>query len=146
MTRAHREYEIDDAAERIELDTVHAWLESTYWWEQGITREQVMRLIRGSSLVIGAYHDGKQVAVTRVVSDTVRFAWIADVFVAPDHRGRGIARGMVRFALDHPGHADVSRWMLATRDAHGVYAALGFVEPEPGYLLQLRRPRKVAEP
>ena len=146
MVRAHAEYEIDDDTERIEVDTVRDWLASTYWWDQGLTREQVVRAVRGSSLVIGAYRGGRQVAVARVVSDAVRFAWIADVFVAPEHRGRGVARAMVRFALGHPDYADVTRWMLATRDAHGVYARLGFVEPDPSELLELRRPGSVEQP
>jgi GNAT superfamily N-acetyltransferase len=142
MIRTHRDYELDDNVDRIEIDTVHAWLASAYWWSHGITREQVVRGTRCSSLVIGAYLDGKQVATARVVSDTIRFAWIADVFVAPEHRGRGIARAMIRFALDHPNLSDVTSWLLATRDAHGVYAALGFGEPDPGVFLQLRRLRR----
>jgi GNAT superfamily N-acetyltransferase len=140
MTLTHLDYQLDDSLDRIDIDTVHAWLASSYWWQQrGLTREQVVRGFGASALVIGAYRDGEQVAVARVVSDTIRFAWIADVFVAPEHRRRGIGRAMVRFALDHPRLADISYWVLATRDAHGVYAALGFAEPEPGHLLQLRR-------
>ena len=141
MTLTHLDYQLDDAPERIDIETVHTWLASAYWWqERGLTREQVVRGFGASALVIGAYHDGEQVAVARVVSDTIRFAWIADVFVAPAHRARGIARAMVRFALDHPRLADISYWVLATRDAHGVYAALGFTEPDPGLLLHFRRP------
>jgi GNAT superfamily N-acetyltransferase len=146
MTAAHREYELDDSLDRIDVDTVHTWLASSYWWQHGISRDEVERGLRNSSLVIGAYLDDKQIGIARVVSDTIRFAWIADVFVAPDHRARGVGRAMIRFALDHPSHADVTNWMLATRDAHGVYAALGFVEPEPGHLLQLRRMRAPRRP
>jgi GNAT superfamily N-acetyltransferase len=67
---------------------------------------------------------------------------VADVYVDEAHRGRGIARAMVGFALDHPQLSDVTRWMLATRDAHGVYAALGFAAPaDPDQILQLIRER-----
>ena len=146
MKHTHGDYEIDDDVNRIDIDTVHAWLCSTYWWSHGITREQVERGTRRSALVIGAYHDGQQVAIARVVSDTIRFAWIADVFVAPDHRARGLARAMIRFALEHPALTDVTAWLLATRDAHGVYAALGFAEPEPRQFMVLRRKRSDPRP
>jgi GNAT superfamily N-acetyltransferase len=141
MITTHGDYEIDDSLSRIDFDRVFAWLSSTYWWEYGLTREKTERGARRSSLVIGVYHRGEQVAFARVVSDTIRFAWIADVFVAPAHRNKGIARAMVRFALDHPDHADVMKWLLATRDAHGVYATVGFAPPRhPEHMLEWHRP------
>jgi GNAT superfamily N-acetyltransferase len=140
MLTTHHDYEIDDSLSRIDFDRVFAWLRSTYWWEYGLTREKAERGARRSSLVVGAYHKSEQVAYCRVVSDTIRFAWLADVFVAPAHRRQGLARAMVRFALDHPGHADVRRWVLATRDAHPIYAAIGFGPlTNPDHMMELRR-------
>ena len=119
------EYEIDDALERVDLARVHSWLETTYW-SPGVSREIVERAARNSSLVIGAYLDSTQVAYTRIISDRATFAWICDVFVDEPHRAKGLARAMISFALAHPEHQNLRRWLLATRDAHGVYRELGF--------------------
>jgi GNAT superfamily N-acetyltransferase len=125
MTTRLGEYEIDDTLERIDLARVHGWLKTTYW-SPGVSREIVERAARNSSLVIGAYLDSAQVAYMRIVSDRATFAWICDVFVDERHRGKGLARAMVSFALAHPQHQNLRRWLLATRDAHGVYRELGF--------------------
>jgi GNAT superfamily N-acetyltransferase len=140
MIQRHNKYEIDDSLIRQNFDLVFAWLQTTYWWQHSLTREKVERGANHSALVIGAYHNNDQVAYARVVSDTMRFAWIADVFVAPEHRKKGLARAMVRFALDHPDLKDVAKWFLATKDAHGVYAELGFAPlPDPNGYMELRR-------
>jgi GNAT superfamily N-acetyltransferase len=140
MLRTHLDYEIDDSLVRMNFHRVYAWMISTYWWEHGLTREKAERGARRSTLVIGACHDGEQVAYCRAVSDTIRFAWLADVYVAEPHRNKVIARAMVRFAIDHPDLAEVARWILATRDAHGVYADLGFGPlTNPGHMMELRR-------
>lgn len=130
MKQSHRaRYELDDDPQRLDLCRVHAWLTSSYW-SPGVTRDVVERAAKGSSLVVGAYLDGEQVGYLRVVSDKATFAWIADVWVDEPHRGNGLARAMVKFALDDPQHQGLRRWVLATRDAHDIYAACGF-EPLP---------------
>lgn len=129
MKRTHGQYEIDDDARRLDFARLHDWLTHSYW-SPGITRDRVERAAAGSWLVVGAYQGGNQVGYLRVVSDRATFAWIADVFVHPDHRGKKIATTMMRFALEHPQHQDLRRWVLATRDAHEVYAKCGF-EPLP---------------
>ena len=140
MRVQHHTYEIDDSLTRQNFDLAFGWLQTTYWWQYGLTREKVERGAKNSALTIGAYHNNDQVAYARVVSDTMRFAWVADVYVAPEHRKKGLARAMVRFALDHPDLKDVSKWFLATKDAHGVYAELGFAPlPNPADYMQLWR-------
>ena len=134
MTSTHGEYEIDDDRGRVDLARVQEWLSGTYWWTGGISREKVERAARGSSMVVGAYarDGGRQVGYLRVVSDRATFAWVADVFVDEAHRKRGLARAMTRFALDHPEHQGLRRWLLATRDAQSVYRELGFITlPQP---------------
>lgn len=102
------------------------WItESSYWATGRPTEVQEAAIDR--SLNVGAYDDDKQVGYGRLVTDGATFGWICDVFVLESHQGQGIARAMVRALLDHPSVATVGRFMLATRDAHGVYAALGFV-------------------
>lgn len=138
MILSHRGYEIDDSLERVDFARVHGWLTATYW-SPGIAREKVERAARGSSLVVGVYKEGAQVGYLRVVSDKATFAWVCDVFVDEAHRGQGVARAMVRFALDHPEHQGLRRWLLATQDAHGVYQGVGFGPlPMPERYLTLR--------
>ncbi len=99
---------------------VHGWLADTYW-SPGIPQPLIERGFAHSALTAGAYRGDEQVGCLRVVSDLTRFAYVADVFVDTAHRGHGLARAMVRFALDHPDLAMVYQWFLGTADAHGVY-------------------------
>lgn len=119
------EYEIAEGLDRVDFDRVHGWLSKTYW-SPDVLHEKVERAARNSSLVIGAYRDGIQAGYLRVVSDRATFAWICDVYVDECHRRNGIARAMVRYALSHPDHQGLRRWLLATDDAHGVYSECGF--------------------
>lgn len=125
MTTEFLHYEIDDSLPRIDFGRVHGWLSATYW-SPGVAREKVERAARNSSLVVGAYAGPQQAAYLRIISDRTTFAWVADVFVDEAHRGRGLARAMVGFALAHPDYQNLRRWVLATRDAHPVYAGVGF--------------------
>lgn len=136
-------FEIDDDLSRIDFDRVHAWLTTAYW-SPGIEREKVERAASGSATVIGAYADGKQVGYARVVSDKCTFAWLCDVFVDESFRSRGVAKAMVRFALDQPYGAELRRWVLATRDAHTVYEACGFkvLENPDRWMARIKQPPK----
>lgn len=117
-------YELSTDLARIDWPRVHAWLASSYW-TPGISMERVRRAAENSSMVIAAYGSDGQAGFARVVSDKTRFAYLCDVWVDAAHRGKGIARSMVRYALEHPDFATVN-WLLATLDAHGVYKELGF--------------------
>jgi GNAT superfamily N-acetyltransferase len=112
----------------LDLDVIHGFLTTSYW-SPGIPRDTVARAIAGS-LCVGAYRDGAQVGFARLVTDRATFAWLADVFVLPEARGQGIARVMVQALMDHPEMQGLRRWLLATLDAHGVYAALGWTPLE----------------
>jgi GNAT superfamily N-acetyltransferase len=125
MLHQHNGYHLDDAITRIDFARVTAWLASTYW-SPGISRERVEQGARYSTLVLGAYLDHQQVAFARVLSDTTRFAYLADVYVDTPHRGKGLARALVHFALTHPLLTTVDKWILRTEDAHTVYEPLGF--------------------
>jgi GNAT superfamily N-acetyltransferase len=119
-------YDISDDPLRVDVELVHRFLSEEAYWSRGISLEVVERALAGS-LCVGAYTEsGEQVGFSRAVTDRATFAWIADVFVLQEHRGRGLGRAMVRALVEHPAHAGVRRFVLATADAHGVYRELGF--------------------
>ena len=119
-------YVLNDDIEAIDFRQVTDWLAGSYWSPR-ISRDEVEKGARNSSLVIGAYTpSGKQVGYARLTSDKTRFAYIMDVFVDVGHRRKGLAGEMVRFAMAHPDYREVYQWLLATHDAHGVYEKLGF--------------------
>jgi GNAT superfamily N-acetyltransferase len=133
---------LDDDLGRFDFGRCQAWLAGAYW-SPGITRAEVERGFRCSTLVVGAYSAEGQDGCLRVVSDQTRFAYVMDVFVAEAQRGRGLGRALMRFALEHPMLSLVQSWMLATNDAHDVYRGLGFSElTDPGRWMRLRRERE----
>jgi GNAT superfamily N-acetyltransferase len=110
----------------LDVDLIHRWLSEDSYWAGGRARETVARSLR-HSYALGAFtHEGRQVAVARAVTDWATFAWIADVYVEHGHRGRGLGRWLVGELRDRLAEAGVNRLVLGTRDAHAVYAPLGF--------------------
>lgn len=131
MQQTHLDYVIDDDLARLDLERIHSWLTASYW-SPGIPRDLVERAARGSAMVVGAYRGKEQAGYLRVISDRATFAWIADVFVDEAHRRKQLAKAMLRFCFDHPSFQGLRRWVLATKDAHDVYASVGFTPlPEP---------------
>lgn len=127
--------ELSDDRARLDVARIHGWLASSYW-SPGIERALVERAIAGSHC-LGAYRDDQQVGFARLITDRATFGWLSDVWVADGSRGAGLGRRMVRWFLDHPDYAAIRRIMLNTRDAHGVYATLGFAPPvRPGFLME----------
>jgi GNAT superfamily N-acetyltransferase len=120
-------YELDDDPARIDLDAVHAYLTSSYWAE-GRSRETVERLVYSAQRVVGLYAYGRQVGFCRAVSDDASLAYLADVYVLPEHRGRGLGVELVREMIDNGPYA-ARRWLLHTRDAHQLYRRFGFGPP-----------------
>jgi GNAT superfamily N-acetyltransferase len=118
----------------VQLDVVYPWLRGCYW-SPGIRRDIVERAF-ANSIVCGAYRDGAQLGVARVVSDQATFAWLCDVFVAESARGHGIAGAMVRSLIDDPRLQTLRRWSLATRDAHAVYRPFGFASVDARIWMQ----------
>jgi 5'-phosphate synthase pdxT subunit len=120
-------YEIDTDPSRLDLDVVHGFLTGSYW-AHGIPRAVVERSLRGS-LCFGVYHHGRQVGLARVISDFATFAYVADVFVLEAHRGRGLSKTLMARIKAHPKLQGLRRWLLGTRDAHGLYRQFGFQAP-----------------
>lgn len=108
-----------------DLDILHPILAATYW-SPDIPREIVARACGNSLCAIARDGARRLIGFARVVSDRATFAWLCDVVVVQEHRGRGVAHGLVAALRAEPDLAGLRRWLLATRDAHGVYAPLGF--------------------
>ena len=120
-----RAVEISTDRDRIDRDLVHRFLREHSYWARTRTREENDRII-DASLCFGAYEDGRQIGHARVVSDTVAFGYLGDVFVVPEARGRGIGKALMTAVLAHPAVRDVRRFALVTEDAHGLYEQFGF--------------------
>lgn len=110
---------------RLDIDLIHGFLARESYWVPGIRRGHVERAIE-HSLCFGAYRDDRQIGFARVITDRAGFAWLADVFVNGEQRAAGIGKRLIAFVLDHPDLQHVRRFMLATRDAHGLYERFGF--------------------
>ena len=121
--------EISSDPDWIDIDRVWRFLRDEAYWSRGIPRAVVERAIE-RSLVWGAYEVNgatrSQIGFLRVVSDRATFAYLCDVFVLPDWRGRGIAHRLLAAALAHPDLQGLRRWLLFTRDAHALYSRAGF--------------------
>lgn len=127
------EYLISTNPEWFDLDVIHTFLSEQSYWARGIPREVVERSIR-NSLSFGVYAvengqsnlDRRQIGFARVTTDRATFAYLADVFVLPEHRGRGLSKGLMEAILAHPDLQGLRRWLLATADAHELYRKFGF--------------------
>lgn len=138
---ATAEYEISTDPARLDVVAMHAYLTRSYW-SPGIPFEVVGRAAR-HSLCFGLFEKagGGQVGLTRVVTDHATFAYLCDVYVLEEHRGRGLGKFMMRTVMAHPALRGARRAMLGTRDAHGLYARYGFQPPpDDGVLMQVLRP------
>ena len=125
ITETHREHLIisTDPA-RLDLDAVTDMLSRAYW-AKGRTREMIARYVQ-YSLVFGVYDGPRQIGLARIVSDYTTFAWLCDVFIHENYRGRGLGKWLMETVLAHPDLQGLRRILLATRDAHGLYEQFGF--------------------
>ncbi|WP_444996530.1 GNAT family N-acetyltransferase [Aliikangiella sp. IMCC44359] len=116
---------VSDDKSLLELEVIYQYLNTESYWAKGISKELVAQSIK-NSLAIGAYADGRQVGFCRVISDFSTFANLVDVFVLEDFRGQGISKKMMECVMTHPKLQGLRRFMLATFDAHELYARYGF--------------------
>ncbi len=119
-----RNYTISTNKRRFDISLIHDFLRSSYW-AKDIPRSVVTRSIR-NSLCFGVFYRGKQVGFARVMTDQATLAYLADVFIVPEHRGRGAGKMLIGRILAHRDLQGLRRILLATKDAHGLYAAFGF--------------------
>jgi GNAT superfamily N-acetyltransferase len=120
--------ELDDDADRINIDAVYDYLSNESYWARGRPREAVQRSVREAARVIGLYDGELQIGFARVISDGIHVAHLCDVYVLDAYRGRGLGEEVVREAVDNGPQAQLN-WTLATEDAHGLYRRFGFSAP-----------------
>ncbi|MFJ9617730.1 GNAT family N-acetyltransferase [Streptomyces noursei] len=131
-------YELSTDPDRLDVDLVHHWLSTDAFWALGRSRETVEQAARASVNFAVHTPDGSQVAYARVVTDRATFAWLCDVYVAPEHRGRGLGTWLAGAVRDHLAPYRLKRVLLTTADAHEIYARAGFVPfPTPENLMIL---------
>lgn len=119
------EYLVSDDPALLDREAVFRWVSEKSYWAQGRSRDTVERSLT-NSITLGGYLHGSMVGFARVVTDRATFAWLCDVFVAPEHRGRGVGKALLTAAVDHPDLQNIQRFVLATADAHDLYRRFGF--------------------
>lgn len=124
MQEAKDDYTISTDKSFLDVDYIHFFLSKTYWAEN-IPKEVVERSINGS-LCFGVYHLQKQVGFARVITDEATFAYLCDVFIDDAHRGKGLSKRLMETITAYPTLQGLRRFMLATKDAHGLYQQFGF--------------------
>lgn len=132
-------YEISTDPRRLDVALIHDWLSRSYW-SPGVPRATIEKAI-AHSICFGIHGPEGQVGFGRVITDRATFAYLADVFVLEAHRGRGLSKRLMAAVVAHPELQGLRRFMLATRDAHGLYAQFGFTPlASPATMMEVLRP------
>ena len=118
-------YTISTDRSRLDLDAIHRFLSKESYWAKNRTLEQTTTAIE-NSICFGVYKGEQQVGFARVVTDRATFAYLGDVFINNEFRGRGLSKWLMEAIVSHPELQGLRRWLLATRDAHGLYEQFGF--------------------
>jgi len=116
---------IDTNRDRLDLDLIQRFFEKESYWAARRTAEQTRTAVE-NSICFGLYHDERQIGFARVVTDMATFAYLGDVFVLSEYRGQGLGKWLMETVMSHPDLQGLRRWVLATRDAHGLYRQIGF--------------------
>ena len=131
-------FEVDDDRGRIDVEAVHDFVSNHSYWAPGRPRDEQERLVREAQRVVGLYQDERQIGFARAVSDGASVTYLADVYVLPEYRGKGLGVELVREMVENGPYAD-KRWMLHTADAHALYAKFGFGPPSERVMERQRR-------
>ena len=123
-------YLISTNKEKLNIDTIYNYLSFESYWAKGIPKDIVEQSI-ANSLCFGLYEDNAQIGFARLVTDKATFAYLADVFVLPEYRGKGLSKWLMQIIHAHPELQTLRRWVLGTRDAHGLYEQFGWTKFTP---------------
>ena len=140
------EYEINTDRRKLDVALIHNFLDQQSYWATGRSRETIERSIR-NSVNFGIYKGSQQVGFGRVITDYATFAWVADVFVLEQERGKGLSKWLMEVMIAHPKLQKFRRWVLATKDAHELYRRFGFTElKKPERWMERRDPNTEENP
>lgn len=120
-------YLLSTDKQKLDIGVIHQYLSRDSYWAANIPVEVVQRSIN-NAVCFAIYYNNHQVGFARVVTDKATFAYLADVFILPEHRGKGLSKWMIQCIHDHPELQGLRRWLLGTRDAHGLYRQFGWKE------------------
>jgi N-acetylglutamate synthase-like GNAT family acetyltransferase len=138
-TFERQEYVISTDPAKFDLDAIHAYLVRAYW-SQGIPRKTVECAV-ANSLCFALLHGKAQIGFARIVTDSATFAYLCDVYILEDYRGKGLSKWLMECVMGHPSLQGLRRFSLATRDAHGLYHQFGFRElGKPEVIMEILRP------
>ena len=130
LLETHRDqFTISTDPARLDVDAIADMLTRAYWAQER-TREMIARYLQ-HSLAFGLYDGSRQIGLARVISDYTTFAWLCDVFIHEDYRGRGLGKWLMETVHSYSDLQGLKRWMLATNDAHGLYSQFGWVLLDP---------------
>ena len=133
------EFTITTERERLDVDAIHAYLTRAYWSE-GVPRETVARAI-ANSICFGVFCGSEQIGLARVVTDSATYAYLCDVYILEEYRGKGLGTWLMECVMSHGSLQGLRRFSLATRDAHGLYRKFGFRElAKPQSQMEIHRP------
>lgn len=118
-------FEIDDDRSRLDVDAIHDFLSNESYWAGNRSRGQTETAI-ANSICFGVYDGERQIGFARVVSDKATFAYLGDVYILNEYRGQGLSKWLMQVIVDHSELQGLRRWVLATKDAHGLYEKYGF--------------------
>ena len=130
-------YRVSSDRAQLDVSLIHEYLSCESYWARHVPRAVIERAI-ANSICFGLYEAERQIGFARVVTDSATFGYLADVFIVASHRGRGLGRTLVAAVMAHPDLQGLRRFMLATRDAHGLYRQFGFTAPKHPQVLMER--------
>lgn len=131
-------YLFSNDKKRLQIHVIHTYLSKESYWAQNIPLNLVERTIAGSEC-FGIYHDAKQIGFARVITDLASFGYLADVFILEEYRGKGLSKELMAFIMNYEPVTKFRRFMLATKDAQGLYAQFGFTPlTEPGRFMEIK--------
>jgi GNAT superfamily N-acetyltransferase len=135
------DYLISTDKELLNIELIHDYLSQQSYWASNIPKAVVEKSI-ANSLCFGIYHTAAQIGFARLITDMATFAYLADVFIVPAYRGKGLSKWLMETIHAHPELQNLRRWVLGTRDAHGLYAQFGWTmldEDAAGRFMQKRK-------
>jgi len=119
-------YQISTDTQKMDIAVIHRYLSEESYWAKDIPFDIVERSV-ANSFCFGVFYQDKQVGLARLITDKASFAYLCDVFILPEHRGKGLSKWLLTTIQSHPELQGLRRWLLGTKDAHGLYSQFGWV-------------------